>query len=475
MIDLREKPPKILVIGDLMIDHYLWGDCERISPEAPVQIVNISRENLVLGGAGNVVNNLKALGAEVEVMSVIGSGQISTELKTLLADIGVSTRYLLNEAGRITTKKSRVIASGQQVVRYDLESSSDISDASQSTIITTLKKIIKDYQVVLVSDYGKGVLTATLMPQLIALADEYNKKILIDPKGTNYTKYKGAYLLTPNKKEAALATQIEIKDNNNLIQALQYLKTRYNLKLAMITLGEQGVAIYDGRFKIYPTVAQEVFDVTGAGDTMLAALGFALAAKMDIDQALEFANLAAGVVVGKIGSATVTLDEIYQYESSIHHSNSQTHIKTASEIYRLAKVLKTNHKKIIFTNGCFDLLHIGHIKYLETAKSLGDILIVGLNSDTSIASLKGKNRPINTQKDRAYVLAGLEVVDYVVIFDEPTPYELIKNIRPDILVKGDDYKGKTVVGQEIVDELKLVPFIKGKSTSKIIEKIQEKK
>jgi D-beta-D-heptose 7-phosphate kinase/D-beta-D-heptose 1-phosphate adenosyltransferase len=472
MLNLQGKSPKILVIGDLMIDHYLWGSCDRISPEAPVQVVSVDSESMVLGGAGNVINNLKALGAQVDVISVIGGCKISDELKTLLDNIEVNTKYLITQKNRITSKKSRIIASQQQVVRYDRESSDKISTESQDKILTTFKKIINNYDNILLSDYGKGVLTSELTQSLISTANVNNKKVLIDPKGLDYSKYKGAYLLTPNKKEASEATNINIEDDKSLDQAITQLKTECDLAVSLITLSEQGVAIYDDTLRVHPTVAREVFDVTGAGDTVLASLGFALACEYNIDDAVKFANLAAGVVVGKIGSATATLNEIIEYESSLNKSTSDEHIKTLDEIIGLSTELKTRDKKIVFTNGCFDILHAGHVRYLETAKSYGDILILGLNSDQSVTALKGEGRPINTQLDRAYILAALEAVDYVVVFDEDTPYDLIKAIKPHVLVKGGDYEGKEVVGQDIADELKLVQFVDGKSTTKTIEKIQ---
>jgi len=473
MIDLQVKSPKLLVIGDLMIDHYLWGSCERISPEAPVQVVNVKSESAVLGGAGNVINNLNALGAQVDVISVIGGCEISDELKTLLSNINVNSQYLITQKDRITSKKSRIIAAQQQVVRYDRESTDEINSESQKQILDTFNSIITDYDGVLLSDYGKGVLTSGLTQSLISIANKNNKKVLVDPKGLDYSKYKGAYLLTPNKKEASEATKVDIKDDDSLTKAITQLKTECDLDVSLITLSEQGVAIYDDRLRTHPTVAREVFDVTGAGDTVLASLGFALACGYEIDDAVEFSNLAAGVVVGKIGSATASLNEIIEYESSLNKSSSDAHIKTLNEITVLSKDLKARDKKIIFTNGCFDILHAGHVRYLETAKSYGDVLILGLNSDRSVTALKGEGRPINTQLDRAYILAALEAVDYVVVFDDDTPYDLIKAIKPHILVKGGDYEGKQVVGQDIADELKLVQFVDGKSTTKTIEKIQK--
>ena len=472
MIDLQNKNPKILVVGDLMIDHYLWGSSERISPEAPVPVVNVDSESTVLGGAGNVINNLNALGAVVDVISVTGECETSKELKDLLCDIKIETQYLITQKNRVTSKKSRIIAAQQQVVRYDRESTSEINNKSQVAILKVFKKIVNNYDVILLSDYGKGVLTFELTQSLISIANENKKKLLVDPKGLDYSKYKGAYLLTPNKKEASEATNIIIKDNESLTQSIRILKDQIDLTVSLITLSEKGVAIFDNELRIHPTVAREVFDVTGAGDTILASLGFALSCNKDIDEAIKFANLASGVVVGKIGSATATLNEIIEYESSLNKSTSDEHIKTWDEISSIISELKNNDKKIVFTNGCFDILHIGHVKYLEKAKNFGDILILGLNSDDSTHRLKGKNRPINTQDDRAYILASLEAVDYVVIFNEDTPLDLIKFIKPDVLVKGGDYEGKEVVGQDIAKELKLVQFIDAKSTSKTIKKIR---
>lgn len=472
MIKLNKKP-NILVIGDLMIDHYLWGSCDRISPEAPVQVVNVKKESSVLGGAGNVINNLVTLGSIVDVISVIGNDSVANELKSLLEKIDVPTSNLVVENNRKTSKKSRLIASQQQVLRYDMESIDDINENSHKQIIQTLEKNIDKYSSIILSDYGKGVLTTNLTKEIIKIANKNSIKVLVDPKGKDYSKYKGSYTLTPNKKEAMEATNIDIKDESSLIEALKSLKTQCELEVSLITLSEQGIAIFDDELTIKPTVAREVYDVTGAGDTVIASIAFALGNNLDIKDAIYFANLAAGVVVGKIGSATTTLDEIYEYEYSLHKSNSTSHIKTFDEIKTLASKLHSQGKKIVFTNGCFDILHVGHVKYLEVAKSYGDVLILGLNADSSVRKLKGPTRPINTQDDRAYILASLESVDYVVIFEEETPYELIKLIKPHILVKGGDYEGKEVVGQDIADELKLVQFVDGKSTTNTIKRIQE--
>lgn len=469
---LKGYKPKILVIGDLMIDHYLWGSCERISPEAPVQVVDIAKESTVLGGAGNVINNLAALGADVHVSSVIGDDDNGRELMGMLKDIDVDTSYIAVQKGRKTSKKSRVIASSQQVLRYDRESKDEISKSISDEVIDSIKNTLSDYDAVILSDYGKGVLSAYLCHGIIEMCAKEGVKVLVDPKGTDYAKYRGAYLLTPNKKEAALATGISIKDRESLKEALLKLKQECDLQISMITLSEDGIATYDDELKISPTVAKEVYDVTGAGDTVIASIALALSAKKSIDEAAAFANLAAGVVVGKIGSATVTIDEIEEYEASLHKSTSDAHIKSFEEIGTVVQRYRINGKRVVFTNGCFDILHVGHVKYLQEAKSYGDVLIVGLNSDASVSRLKGPSRPVNTMQDRAYLLAALEAVDFVVPFEDDTPYELIKMISPDILVKGGDYKGKEVVGAEFSGELRLVEFVDGKSTTKTIQKIQ---
>ncbi len=472
MQTLKKAKPNILVVGDLMIDHYLWGSCQRISPEAPVQVVDIAKETTVLGGAGNVINNLHVLGSSVSVASVIGEDDVAHELLEMLHSIDVDTSSIIKEDGRKTSKKSRVIATNQQIIRYDKESKEQITQASQKQLLENIAKNIKNFDSIILSDYGKGVLTNVLCGEIISLANNHNVKVFVDPKGEDFTKYSGAYLLTPNKKEAMLATSMQIDTKEDLEKALLKLKSECNLAVSLITLSEDGIAIFDDKLEIFPTVAKEVFDVTGAGDTVIASIAFALSSGKTLQETIEFANLAAGVVVGKIGSATVSLDEIVEYEASLHKSTSDAHIKTFSEIDAIVQRAKQQGKRVVFTNGCFDILHVGHVKYLQIAKSFGDILIVGLNSDASVSRLKGPTRPINKAEDRAYLLAALEAVDFVVPFEEDTPYELIKMIKPDVLVKGGDYKGKEVVGTEFAGELKLVDFVDGKSTTNTIQKIQ---
>ncbi|HFU74234.1 MAG TPA: D-glycero-beta-D-manno-heptose-7-phosphate kinase, partial [Helicobacteraceae bacterium] len=339
---LKAAKPNILVVGDLMIDHYLWGSTNRISPEAPVQVVDVAKETTVLGGAGNVINNLMSLGATVSVASVIGDDDNGRELSLMLKSIGVKTEGLVTQTGRKTSKKSRIIAASQQILRYDKESKDAIENSSVEKILAAIKKDMFLYDIIILSDYGKGVLTTELAQGVIQVAKEGSKKVLVDPKGTDYSKYKGAHLLTPNKKEACEATGIDINDEVSLEKALLWLKEKCELERSMITLSEDGIAIHDGAMRQFPTVAREVFDVTGAGDTVIASIAFALSAGKSIDDTARFANLAAGVVVAKIGSATVTLEEIEEYEASLHQSSSNAHIKSFNEIDALVTRCRNN-------------------------------------------------------------------------------------------------------------------------------------
>lgn len=468
---IQKFQPRILVIGDLMIDKYLWGECNRVSPEAPVQVINVKKETKVLGGAGNVVNNLVSLGSKVDVLSVIGGCEISDELIDLFKKINIRTKYLIVQKNRVTSKKTRIISSHQQVIRYDIESDEDINKESEKKLTDLCKSIIQNFELVILSDYGKGVITNYVAEEVIKIANSFKIKVIVDPKGSDYSKYTSAYLLTPNKKEASEATGINISDEKSTKNALVCLKESFKLKTSLITLSEDGIAVFDDHFKFYPTVAKEVFDVTGAGDTVISALGFALATNQDIDSAVYLANLAAGVVVGKIGSATTTFEELIRYDSLLNNYGCEENIKSFEEIKLITKKLKLDKKRIVFTNGCFDIVHAGHVKYLENAKKLGDILIVGINSDESVTNIKGESRPINNLADRSCIISSLKFVDYVVPFSSDTPLDLIETIKPNILVKGGDYKGKKVIGEHLVEKLEIIDFIDGKSTSLIIKKI----
>lgn len=459
--------PKILVIGDLMIDHYIWGSCSRISPEAPVQVVLKESESKRLGGCGNVISNLIALGAQVGVISVLGDDDLGRQTKELLKERGAKDELILSQRGRKSSQKSRIMASHQQILRIDSESVCDINLADE--IIARLDESIAKYDIVLLSDYGKGVLTSKLCASVIKSAKALNKMVLVDPKGKDYSKYKGATLLTPNRKEASEALNMNISSPEEISKALNELKTRFELDFGLITLSEAGIALKDeSGEQVFKALAKEVFDVTGAGDSVLATLGYCLARGDDIQTAIKYANLAAAVVVGKVGSADASWDEIEGLSSG-----EMGKLLSQSELEKTLKNLRKKGAKIIFTNGCFDILHAGHVSYLQKAKKLGDILIIGLNSDKSVRALKGGSRPVNNESDRAALLCALECVDFVVIFDDETPFELIKIVSPDALVKGADYEGKEVVGSEFAGAVKLIEFVEGKSTTKIIEKIQK--
>jgi D-beta-D-heptose 7-phosphate kinase/D-beta-D-heptose 1-phosphate adenosyltransferase len=453
----------ILVIGDIIIDNYLIGSTHRISPEAPVPVVKINNDITNIGGAGNVVNNLLAFGANADILSVIGDDNSFQEIESLFEKNNISTEFLIVEKGRVLTKKTRILSSNQQIVRYDKEDAKEITSDTSDSVFERFKNIIENYDIVILSDYNKGLFTKELTSKIIQFATKKNIKVLVDPKGSDYSKYSGAYLLTPNKKEASSITNFDI-NHNTLEKGISQLKSDYNLTISVITLGKEGIAIFDDHLKIFPTKAKEVYDVTGAGDTVIAAIAYKLAENKTINEAIEFANLAAGVVVGKIGVATASMSEI----NALEHN-----VKNIEDLKITLAKLKQEHKKIVFTNGCFDILHLGHVKYLEQAKKMGDILVIGVNSDNSVKKLKGDNRPINSEYDRAYLLNSLKSVDYTIVFNEVTPYELIKIIEPDVLVKGGDYKVQDIVGNDIAKSTVVIDYIEGKSTTSIINKIKE--
>ncbi|MCV3509070.1 D-glycero-beta-D-manno-heptose-7-phosphate kinase [Campylobacter sp. CNRCH_2016_3089] len=453
---LSSKKPKILVVGDFMVDHYIWCDCTRISPEAPVMVMKSQKEDKRLGGAGNVYANLKSLGAEVFALGLVGDDESGRFLKENL------NAKLLVEKDRKTPLKSRVLSHSQQVLRLDDEN--DFDTKLEDEIIQEYKTIAKDYDAIILSDYAKGVLTSKVTKALIEHANTLNLPILIDPKGSDFSKYQNATLLTPNKKEAIQALGVEKIDN--LEKALKKLKDDLNLAYSIITLSEEGIALFDEKLHIIPAKALEVYDVTGAGDSVIAMLAYALALKVDIVKACELANDAAAVVVAKVGSVSVSLEEI----KNLKKASFEDKIKSKEELVKLIQ-----NQKVVFTNGCFDIMHYGHIKYLEKAKKLGDILVVGLNSDESVKRLKGNSRPINLEFQRACMLASMYFVDYVVIFNDDTPYELIEFLKPDVLVKGADYKGKEVVGSNLVKKVELIDFEDGFSTTNIINRIANDK
>jgi D-beta-D-heptose 7-phosphate kinase / D-beta-D-heptose 1-phosphate adenosyltransferase len=467
---------RALVIGDLMLDEYLWGKTERISPEAPVQVVDVLRKDLRLGGAGNVLNNLAALGCQVQVFSVLGEDEDGHLLRELLLDRGIETEGLLREPGRTTSRKTRILASNQQMLRIDRESRGDLLPESAERLADLLRQAAKEAQVILVSDYLKGVLTPGLLREIIDIGRQQGIPVVIDPKGADYDRYRGATLLTPNRKEAQAAAGMTISDEVSLRRVGRTLRDRLDLQALVLTRSEEGMTIFlrDEQEVHLPTEAREVYDVSGAGDTVLSCMGAGLACGLSIEEAAQVANLAAGVVVGKVGTSTVSPEELLEAAARLH-LDTDLKIRSREVLRVLLDGERQRGRTVVFTNGCFDLLHLGHVKYLQKARKLGDLLVLGLNSDDSIRRLKGPKRPLIGQDERAHLMAALDCIDYVVIFDEDTPYELIRTLRPQVLVKGGDYTPEGVVGKDLVESwggrVELIQFVDGKSTTNIIERI----
>jgi D-beta-D-heptose 7-phosphate kinase/D-beta-D-heptose 1-phosphate adenosyltransferase len=457
-----------------------------------VQVVQVQRETYSLGGAGNVVANLRSLGAQVQLLALVGTDVNNTPIERLLSEQAVSPAGLIADASRPTTIKTRVLAAHHQLLRFDVERVAPCSNAAAAAILQALSQQAQAVDVVVLSDYGKGVLTPQLVRELIALCKRENLRVLVDPKGDDYTHYRGATLLTPNRKEAAAATGLALAGPNGAdatTQAGARLLRELDLEACLITLSEDGMALFerDSAPHRLPTQAREVFDVTGAGDTVIAAIAFALACGQSMLEACEFANRAAGVVVGKLGAATVTLDELTSTRASQRPTTSSTHghgralepeAKILSQAALHAEImrLRAAGQRIVFTNGCFDILHAGHIQYLNQAARLGDALVVGLNSDASVKRLKGPTRPLNSERDRAFLLAALSAVGYVAIFDQDTPLELITQLVPDVLVKGGDWRAEDIVGGSVVraagGRVAVLPFVDGHSTTGLIERAQ---
>ncbi|HIJ81307.1 MAG TPA: D-glycero-beta-D-manno-heptose-7-phosphate kinase [Desulfuromonadales bacterium] len=474
----RAASIRCLVIGDLMLDEYLWGKAERISPEAPVQVVDVLKEELRLGGAGNVVNNLAALGVQVAVCSVVGDDENGWALLKAFGRRDIAIDAIFRDPQRKTSRKTRVVAAHQQIVRIDRESREPLPAEFEQSVCRWVRDHAASFNAIILSDYNKGILTPAVIAATVTSAAAANVPVLVDPKGTDFRRYAGATLLTPNRKEAEAASGIAIRDTASLTEAAQVIMDAADLQHLLITRSEEGMSLFsrNGEVVHIPTVAREVFDVSGAGDTVLAALALAIAAGCSMAEAAGLANSAAGIAVGKLGTSIVTPQEIIA-ALALSHRDSDSKIKNLDTLAAIVKAEKAAGKRIVFTNGCFDLLHAGHVKYLQKAAALGDVLILGLNSDASVRRLKGEKRPLICEDERAHILAALDCIDFVVIFDEDTPLELITAFKPDILAKGGDYSLDGVVGRNIVEagggRVELVTFVDGKSTTNIIEKVLE--
>ncbi|HMW34039.1 MAG TPA: D-glycero-beta-D-manno-heptose-7-phosphate kinase [bacterium] len=470
---LDSSRPKILVVGDIILDKFIWGSVDRISPEAPVQVVNMRRETLALGGAANVAHNLAAIACDVTMLGVIGQDAHGAALKEALGQAGIHSSHVVTDTTRPTTTKTRVMAGSQHVVRIDNEVADAVSPDVENQIIASVKKIIGNVDAVIISDYQKGVLTDKVLLNTIQLARQAGVPSIVDPKRRDFSAYSGATIIKPNLKEAEAATGKKLTNADEVLKAGRSLVNQYQTDAVLITRGKDGMMLVEARTHTsIAATAREVFDVTGAGDTVSAFLGMMLASKATLAEAAEVANLAAGVAVSRMGTVTVTREEVlHQMEQSASGSRK---ILTAGEASVLIAGIR-GKKKIVFTNGCFDILHVGHITLLNQARALGDALVVGLNSDASVRRLKGEKRPIVSEQERAHILAALASVDYVVLFDEDTPLELIRQIQPDILVKGSDYTLDRVVGRAEVESyggrVALVDLVVGFSTTNIVESI----
>jgi D-beta-D-heptose 7-phosphate kinase/D-beta-D-heptose 1-phosphate adenosyltransferase len=474
--------PEVLVVGDFMLDVYTYGDALRISPEAPVPVLKVCRTDYGCGGAASVAVDLAALGAKVFCVGIIGKDSSAAELTGMLDKAGVDTTGLIRIADRPTTTKQRLIGLAQhrhrqQLIRMDIESTDPLSDAQYEKILQIYRQQLKTARLVCLQDYNKGMLKPSVCQQMIAEAAAQDKKVLIDPcLSSDYSKYTGATLITPNRREAATAAGFEIETPEAAKKAAEFLTEKLKLDAAVITLDKEGAYLSTKDIsEMVPTRPRTVYDVTGAGDIVLATLAVTLAGGCDYRTAVQLANIAGGLEVEKFGAAPVAIEEIIN-EIISENLGKTGKVQPLETLLTELNWHRAQKNTIVFTNGCFDIVHRGHIEYLKFCKAHGDVVVIGLNSDGSVRAIKGPQRPINNQLDRAAVLAALESVDYVVIFDEPTPIELIKSIRPDVLVKGRDWAEKGVIGQQYVEsyggKVILAPLVEGKSSTSVIDKVK---
>lgn len=470
---------KILVVGDVMLDRYWTGDSSRISPEAPVPVVKISNLNDKVGGAANVARNIAHLDGQVTLLGIIGEDDNGKCLESLLASEQINSA-LVSQSTQPTITKLRVISRQQQVVRLDFEEA--FAQAHADQLEAAFDDVVNNFDLVVFSDYNKGSLAN--IKSMIKTARSAGKVVLVDPKSKDLSDYSGASVITPNKTEFIAAGGLA--DNEQQIwQSAQNIINSHHIESILLTRSEQGMSAITPQDKVdMPAQQLEVSDVTGAGDTVIATLAMMIAAGLPLADAAKVANLAAGIVVAKLGAATVSPEELYQAVNKNMFASKQAHYQTPfEEVLQHIRFARQSGEKIVFTNGCFDILHAGHVHYLEQAKALGDRLVVGLNNDDSIRRLKGESRPVNPLNERATVISGLASVDWVIPFGDvngdqfdDTPYQLIQSIAPDVLVKGGDYDIADIVGADLVQmnggHVAVIEFVDGCSTTKIINKIK---
>jgi D-beta-D-heptose 7-phosphate kinase/D-beta-D-heptose 1-phosphate adenosyltransferase len=472
---------RVLVVGDIMLDRFVYGTVARISPEAPAPVLDTAGPVDVVGGSGNVVRNITSLGAACEIVAVVGRDDAAQSIRCYLESNGVSTDGLVEVEGRVTTVKTRFVAylHNTHLLRADTEETTPVAQKIEDAIIAAMRSRIDAVDAVVLSDYAKGVLTPRVVATVIAAAQRARKPVVVDPKGLDYSRYRGATALTPNVAELAQALGRPVKNDENAVKAAaKSLVEQIGCKSVLVTRGERGVLVVsrDGEAASFDATARRVVDVSGAGDTVVASFALALVCDAGIRNAARLANAAAGVVVAKRGTSQVTANELRDLLLSRPHFELREKIKDAETIAHCVATWRREGLTVGFTNGCFDLLHPGHVHLLCEARSYCDRLVVGLNSDTSVKRLKGASRPVQTEAARSIVLAGLAFVDAVVLFNDDTPLELIGCIKPDVLVKGADYRIDQVVGRELVEScggrVVLVELFPDSSTTRIIDRLK---
>jgi D-beta-D-heptose 7-phosphate kinase/D-beta-D-heptose 1-phosphate adenosyltransferase len=471
------RAPRVAVVGDSMLDRYVWGEAARISPEAPVPVVHARREEERPGGAANVVLNLAALGATPLCFGAVGKDAMGETLRQVLSAAGAETDGLLACADRPTIQKIRILARNQQMLRVDREEVKPLDAGQEAALLHKLRAAAWD--ALILSDYGKGVLSTSLCAAALAEAKRRGAPSVVDPKHRDLARYRGATVVTPNRAEAEIAAGVVLSDLNALQKHAPALRQAAGVDMLLITLGADGMFLVRETVPPLhlPTAARQVFDVTGAGDTVVAMMAAGLAAGLEAEVCVRLANAAAGIAVAKVGTAAVSRAELLD---ALHGEGGGSKVLAADDEAGLAAALagwRRSGRRLVFTNGCFDILHAGHVRYLRAARQLGDVLVVGLNSDDSVRRLKGAGRPFNPLADRAEVLAGLACVDLVAPFSADTPADLIRSVAPQLLVKGADWRGKEVAGADFVTaqggEVRFIDLLPGRSTSSIAERIRQ--
>ena len=472
------KECRILVVGDLMIDEYVWGHVDRISPEAPVPVVTVRREEFTLGGAGNVINNLVAMGLQVRAAGMIGTDAHGKQLLSKLWNLRVNTDGIVETMERPTIQKTRIMAGSQHVLRIDRESATTPPPKIAAQVGDAVEAALEESDLMVISDYGKGLLSKSLLERIISAARHKGIISIVDPKGLDYSNYSGATLITPNRQEASLATGVHIMDDGTLLNAGRKLRTRYDIQNVLITRGKDGMTLFsaDGKRTDIPAETRQVYDVSGAGDTVVATMAAALAAGEDYVAAASAANTAAGIVVGKVGTATVSGAELRAALSPTARWQDARKMVDLSELADLSDRLRRKGHTIVLTNGCFDLLHAGHLHLFSASREMGDSLIVAIDDDASVKKLKGPGRPVIGERERIRTLCALDSIDHLVVYTNGRLKDVIEAIRPDILTKGSNYDVAAVAGRQEVEQhggiVKIVPTEQGLSSTNIIERIK---